>query len=285
MSELDEKIKSLYDQGVSENQIRRVLENNGIVLPNNYFTPPEPEPELKPKPKPELKAEPKTETKPDVTEETPTFLGMSIDEDDDFLRALKTYGPETKELYGGLKVLTGKSIEELGFDGTGVIESGLETMEEAREAIQPFTKETDSFSTVIDEGLGSFFREFLPYYAGKGVAMFGEAALSGIIGGIIGTTVGPGGTVVGGIGGTVAKSLVKKGLKAEIKKIRKQYGYIKARPIVKDLVKREVAKEIATNPALRRQVNKKIGQQSAVNIAIQMLLSCVIIASALNLFI
>ena len=54
MSALDEKIKSLYDQGVSENQIRRVLENNGIVLPNNYFTPPEPEPELKPKPKPEL---------------------------------------------------------------------------------------------------------------------------------------------------------------------------------------------------------------------------------------
>ena len=158
-------------------------------------------------------------------------------------------------IYGGAKVLAGKV-----FGSDDLIKSGMESMQASEAAIgRRGTKETDSFTRAIEKGVGSFVSEYIPFIAGQGVGMIGEALVTSIAGGFLGSVAGPGGTVGGGVGGLVAKNLVKKGIKEEANKILKEEGREASEAFVAKKVTEELAK-----PEMRKLVNKKIGQTTAL---------------------
>ena len=181
----------------------------------------------------------------------PEIPQEASEDSSDFIRGIKSYIPQTKELFGGTKVLAGKM-----FNNDELIQSGVATMKEAQQEQIPLSKTTDSFTTALDKGLFTVLTDYVPYVAGQGVAMLSEAGLSALVGGLIGSAAGPGGTVTGGFSGIVAKNLIKKKVKDQAEKIAKESGQEAA----DKFVEKEIKKELAENPLLQKEVNRYIGQ-------------------------
>ena len=177
------------------------------------------------------------------------------DTSSDFIRGIKSYIPQQKELLGGAQVLTGKA-----FGSADMIKSGLERMDRAQKEQIPLSKETDSFTAALNKGLGAVITDYIPYIAGQGVGMVSEAVLSGVVGSILGSVAGPSGTVSGGVSGVVAKNLIKKGVKEQTEKIAKEFGQEAA----DNFVKKEIGDQLADktiNNQLRKEVNKEVGRR------------------------
>ena len=180
-------------------------------------------------------------------------------EGSDFTRGIGTYYDQMGGIFGGAKVLAGKA-----FGSDDLIKSGLESMEESDAAIgRRGTKQTDSFTEAIDKGVGSFLTEYIPFVAGQGVGMIGEAVLTGLIGSVVGSAAGPGGTVAGGLGGVVGKNLVKKQIKNKAEQIAREQGKDAAEAYIQKEAKDEF-KELMKDKALRSQVNQTIGRNAAL---------------------
>ena len=130
-------------------------------------------------------------------------------EGSDFFRGLGTYKDQFGGILGGAEVLAGKAV---GSDE--MIKSGLERMEESEAAIgRRGVKETDEFTKALDKGVGAVLTEFIPFIAGQGVGMIGEAFITATAGAMVGSALAPGaGTVSGALTGLVSKNLVKKGI-------------------------------------------------------------------------
>ena len=173
------------------------------------------------------------------------------DDSSDFIRGIKSYIPQQKELIGGAQVLTGKA-----FGSADMIQSGLDRMDRAQKEQIPLSKETDSFTATLNKGLGTVLTDYIPYVAGQGVGMISEALLSGVVGAMVGSAVPGAGTVSGGISGLVAKNLVKKGVKEAAEKIAKESGQEAA----DKFVEKEIKKFMATETA-QKTVNKEIGRR------------------------
>ena len=181
-------------------------------------------------------------------------------EGSDFMRGIGTYYDQMGGIFGGAKVLTGKALGSDNF-----IKSGLESMEESEAAIgRRGVKETDSFLAAIDKGVGSFLTEYIPFVAGQGVGMIGEAVLTGVAGSVLGSVVGPGGTVAGGLGGFVGKGLIKKKVKQEAERIAKEQGQDAADLYVEKQAKDGFKELMEKDLALRSQVNRTIGKNAAL---------------------
>lgn len=177
------------------------------------------------------------------------------DDSSDFIRGIKSYIPQQKELLGGAQVLTGKA-----FGSADMIQSGLDRMDRAQQEQIPLSKETDSFTAALNKGLGAVITDYIPYIAGQGVGMVSEAVLSGVVGSILGSVAGPGGTVSGGVSGVVAKNLIKKGVKEQAEKVAKEFGQEAA----DNFVKKEIGDQLADktiNNQLRKEVNKELGRR------------------------
>jgi len=181
-------------------------------------------------------------------------------EGSDFTRGIGTYYDQMGGIYGGAKVLAGKA-----FGSDDLIKSGLESMEESDAAIgRRGTKQTDSFTEAIDKGVRSFLTEYIPFVAGQGVGMIGEAVLTGLVGSIAGSALLPGGgTVAGGLTGLVGKNLVKKEIKNRAEQIAREQGKDVAEAYIQKEAKNEF-KELMKDEALRSQVNKTIGRNLAL---------------------
>ena len=92
-------------------------------------------------------------------------------EGSDFTRGLGTYTDQYGGILGGAQALAGKAI---GSDEQ--IMKGLERMEESEAAVgRRGVKKTDSFTGALEEGVGAVLTEYIPFIAGQGVGMIGEA--------------------------------------------------------------------------------------------------------------
>jgi hypothetical protein len=166
-------------------------------------------------------------------------------EGSDFTRGLGTYWDQIGGIFGGAQVLAGKAI-----DSDEQVMAGLERMQESEKAIgQRGTKASDSFTEAWEQGIGTVLTEFIPFIAGQGVGMVGEALATSIAGGMIGTAVAPGaGTAAGVLTGLVGKSLLKKGILEAAKDMSREEA--------KEFIKREAAKELAS-PAGQALIKKQ----------------------------
>jgi hypothetical protein len=166
-------------------------------------------------------------------------------EGSDFTRGLGTYWDQIGGIFGGAQVLAGKAI-----DSDEQVMAGLERMQESEKAIgQRGTKASDSFTEAWEQGIGTVLTEFIPFIAGQGVGMVGEALATSIAGGMIGTAVAPGaGTAAGVLTGLVGKSLLKKGILEAAKDMSREEA--------KAFIKREAAKELAS-PAGQALIKKQ----------------------------
>jgi len=166
-------------------------------------------------------------------------------EGSDFTRGLGTYWDQIGGIFGGAQVLAGKAI-----DSDEQVMAGLERMQESEKAIgQRGTKASDSFTEAWEQGIGTVLTEFIPFIAGQGVGMVGEALATSIAGGMIGTAVAPGaGTAAGVLTGLVGKSLLKKGILEAAKDMSREEA--------KAFIKKEAAKELAS-PAGQALIKKQ----------------------------
>ena len=130
-------------------------------------------------------------------------------EGSDFFRGLGTYKDQFGGILGGAEVLAGKAV-----DSDEMIKSGLQRMEKSEAAIgRRGVKETDEFTKALDKGVGAVLTEYIPFIAGQGVGMIGEAFITATAGAMVGSALAPGaGTVSGALTGLVSKNLVKKGI-------------------------------------------------------------------------
>ena len=165
-------------------------------------------------------------------------------EGSDFLRGIGQYTDQYGGIMGGAKMLAGKAT---GSDS--LIESGLKQYKKSEADVgKRGVKKTDSFTGALDEGLGAVLTEFIPYIAGQGVGMIGEAFLTAGAGALIGGSAAPGvGAVPGAVGGFLSRKFVKDGILDEAKKMS---GDVK-----KQFLRNEVAKQLATQEG--RDVIKK----------------------------
>ena len=130
-------------------------------------------------------------------------------EGSDFLRGIGQYTDQYGGIMGGTKMLAGKAT---GSDS--LIESGLKQYKKSEAAVgKRGVKKTDSFTGALDEGLGAVLTEFIPYIAGQGVGMIGEAFLTAGAGALIGGSAAPGvGAVPGAVSGFLSRKFVKDGI-------------------------------------------------------------------------
>ena len=172
-------------------------------------------------------------------------------EGSDFFRGIGQYKDQFGGILGGAKVLAGKAT---GSDD--LIKSGLADMDESERKIGARgVKETDEFTKALDKGLVSVLTEFVPFVAGQGVGMIGEALVTSIAGSMIGSAVAPGaGTVSGALTGFVGKELVKKGLIDKAKDLTKD----ELRKEVGDILQSEVGKQAI------KDIYKKAGSKVAL---------------------
>ena len=156
-------------------------------------------------------------------------------EGSDFLRGFGQYTDQYGGIIGGAKMLAGKAT---GSDD--LIKAGLKQYQKSEADVgERGVKKTDSFTGALDEGLGAVLTEFIPYIAGQGVGMIGEAFLTAGAGALVGGAAAPGvGAVPGAISGFLSRKFVKDGILDEAKKLS---GEAK-----KQFLRNEVAKELAT---------------------------------------
>ena len=156
-------------------------------------------------------------------------------EGSDFLRGFGQYTDQYGGIIGGAKMLVGKAT---GSDD--LIKSGLKQYQKSEADVgKRGVKKTDSFTGALDEGLGAVLTEFIPYIAGQGVGMIGEAFLTAGAGALIGGASAPGvGAVPGAVSGFISRKFLKDGI---LDKAKKLSGRAK-----KEYLRSEVAKELAT---------------------------------------
>jgi hypothetical protein len=175
----------------------------------------------------------------------------------DFVRGIKSYLPQTKEIFGGAEALLGKAI-----GSEGLLKAGIQNVQEANVAQQAISRDTDSFTDAWEKGIGAVLTDWLPYNVGQGVSNILETVATAGAGAVLGSAAGPAGTIGGGLSGVVGKQLVKKGIKEATEKIMQEEG--------KDAAEAYVAKQTADYLAStegRKEVNKYIG--STVGMAAQ----------------
>ncbi len=172
----------------------------------------------------------------------------------DLVRGFKNYLPQTKEIFGGAEALLGKAV-----GSEGLLQSGIQNVQEAQQAQQAVSRDTDSFTDAWNKGVGAVLTDWLPYNIGQGAANILETVATAGAGSILGSAIGPGGTVGGGLSGIVGKQLVKKGIKEATEKIMQEEG--------KDAAEAYVAKQTADYLAStegRKEVNKYIGATAGI---------------------
>ena len=187
---------------------------------------------------------------PETTETAPT------DTSSDFLRGLKSYAPQTKEIIGGAEVLLGKSL-----GSKGLMQKGIETTQAAQLEQAPLSKETDSLANAWEKGIGTVITDWLPYQAGIGLANVGESLAASAIGagaGLLSPV--PGGAATGAISGFIGKQLVKKGIKDQVEKIAEKEG-LKA---AEEFTAKETIKFLETREG-KKAVNKYIGMTAGLS--------------------
>ena len=177
-------------------------------------------------------------------------------EGSDFFRGIGSYKDQFGGIIGGAEVLAGKAV-----DSDEMIMSGVERMQESEEAVnRRGVKKTDSFLSAYDEGIGAVLTEFVPYIAGQGVGMIGEALVTATAGAMIGSTAAPGfGTIGGLLTGFVGRQLVKEGIIDAANSLTK-----KERDV---LIRRETARIIQT-PAGKQAIKDiyvKAGKVTALS--------------------
>ena len=158
-----------------------------------------------------------------------TKQGLRANEDDsDFVRGIKAYLPQTKELYYGAKTVLGAGLQKVVGKGEftdDMIKTGLEGIKKAQDEQAPLSKETDSAAKAWDKGIGTFLTDYLPFMAGQGVANAAESLLTASIGAGVGAIAGEGvGAIPGAATGLLEKSLIKAGVKEAAEKIAKEQG-------------------------------------------------------------
>jgi len=172
-------------------------------------------------------------------------------EGSDFFRGFGQYTDQYGGIIGGAKMLAGKAT---GSDD--LIKSGLKQYQKSEADVgKRGVKKTDSFTEALDEGLGAVLFEFIPYIAGQGVGMIGEAFLTAGAGALIGGAAAPGvGAVPGAVGGFLSRKFVKKGI---LDKAKKLSGSAK-----KEFLRKEVVKELATKEGrnIIKEGYKKLGR-------------------------
>jgi hypothetical protein len=184
-----------------------------------------------------------------------TAVTPTTEETGDFIRNLKMYAPQTKQVYEGAKVLLGRQI-----GSEAMVKSGLEGYEKASKEVEPLAKETDSFLNAWHKGIGTVITDFLPAMAGQGVGMLGEALTFSAAGAGIGSVIPGFGTAGGAIEGIVAKSLVKKGIKEAVEKIAKEEGKDAAEQYVANETKKFLASEVG-----QKTVKKELGKYAGLS--------------------
>lgn len=174
-------------------------------------------------------------------------FGLSVPEPSkgsDFIRGLKNYLPQTRDLGGALTTVAGVASERAFGQGPvsqGLIDQGREWSEAAKTDID--SRPTDEFTEAWDKGVGAVVTDWLPYQAGQAVGNLAEAVLTAgagaAIGGAVGGPVAPVTGALGGVGGAIAKSAVKQGVKEMAENMLRERGEDAAR----DYLAKEIAKE------------------------------------------
>jgi hypothetical protein len=137
------------------------------------------------------------------------------DTSSDFMRGITNYFPQTKELYGAAKVLTGNVV-----GSKELTKSGIETMEEAQ--TQQQVKKSDTFTDAWEKGIGTVVANYLPYQIGAGVANVGESLAMLGIGAGVGAIAGGGiGALPGAVTAGLSRSLAEKGVLEAAKAVAK----------------------------------------------------------------
>ena len=185
------------------------------------------------------------ETQPKQKEYTPAELGLGqqADEDSsDFVRGIKSYLPQTKELYYGAKTVLGAGAQKVLGKGEytdEMIKSGLEGMKQAQAEQVPLSKSTDTFANAWEKGIGTVITDYLPYMLGQGVANVGESLVATGAGAAIGALGGAGvGAAPGAVAGFLEKGLIKEGIKDAAKMIAETQGEKAAQNFVTAQAKR-----------------------------------------------
>jgi hypothetical protein len=181
------------------------------------------------------------------------------EEDGDFVRGLKNYIPQTKQIGGDLTTLAGLGMRKAlgpGEVSQGMIDKGQEWSSDA--AGQMVGKDTDEFTGALDKGVGSLLTDYVPYQAGQAVGMIGEslatAAAGAAVGGAIGSAgAGVGavpGALAGGIAGAIEGAAVKQGVKALARKLLAEQGEGAAQSFLAKEAAKATGQKIGLNAGL-----------------------------------
>ena len=153
-------------------------------------------------------------------------------EQGDYLRGLKKYVPQMQEMYGAGKALVGKAI-----DSEGMVQSGIETMQDANRKVEEIgSKPTDEFTNVKDVGGAiDWAQHGLGQVTGNLAESLVAAGAGTLLGGVFGNPITAG---VGGVGGLVGKQIIKKALKEQ------------GEAIAENQAKKIIGKEVGQNTAI-----------------------------------
>ena len=158
------------------------------------------------------------------------------DESSAFVRGIKAYAPQTKELWNAAKVITGAGIQKLAGEGDfshDMITNGLKGMEEAKAEEEPLQAKV-----AWNDSVNGFITEYAPYMIGQGVANAGESVLSMGVGAALGAFFGGVGAIPGGIAGLTERQLIKQGVKKLAEEIAEKEGEKTAIKFVADSAKK-----------------------------------------------
>jgi len=176
-------------------------------------------------------------------------------EGSDFARGLFTYFDQYGGITGGAKVLAGKAT---GNDD--LIKSGMADMQESEAKVGARgVKATDEFTKAWDQGISTVLTEFVPFIAGQGIGMIGEAFVTSVAGAMVGSAVAPGaGTMGGALTGFVGKELVKKGIIETAKEMSEEQA--------QKYIRNETAKLIQSEAGKRaiKDIYKRAGSNIAL---------------------
>ena len=161
-------------------------------------------------------------------------------EQGDYLRGLKKYVPQMQEMYGAGKALVGKAI-----DSEGMVQSGIETMQDANRKVEEIgSKPTDEFTNVKSVGdFADWAQHGLGQVTGNLAESLVAAGAGTLLGGALGNPITAG---VGGATGFVGKKIIKDALLDEAKKIAVDQGEGAA----KKFVAKEIGKDVGQNAAI-----------------------------------
>jgi len=161
----------------------------------------------------------------------------------DFFRGINVQG--IKEAYGSSKAILGDVLRS-----EGLVESGLQTMAEAKAKQAETAKSTDSFTNAWEKGVGAVVTDWLPYILGQGVTYAGETMAFSGLGALAGTAAAPGpGTAGGLLVGAVNRNLIRAGIKKKAEEVAKKHGLDAA----ETFIRKEASKAIGANTGLLAQ--------------------------------